>query len=109
VKTESESAGNLYSEGELVSFVLTGLNYSKNLKYDTALQLYRLEREHGKMSFTLEDIEKRFFSMDEQIARDKSLTRIAMGNVANSLQRGQQHLYRNHSHQNNKGKTSRPR
>jgi len=54
----------------------------------------------------LEDVEKRFFSMDEQIARDKLLTRIAMGNVANSLQRGQQHLYRNHSHQNNKGKTS---
>jgi hypothetical protein len=108
-KTESESAGNLYSEGKLVSFVLTGLNYSKNLKYDTALQLYRLEHEHGKMSFTLEDIEKRFFSMDEQIARDKSLTRIAMGNVANSLQRGQQHLHRNHSHRNNKGKTGRPR
>jgi hypothetical protein len=31
-----------------------------------------------------------------------------MGNVANSLQRGQQHLHRNHSHPNNKGKTGRP-
>jgi hypothetical protein len=88
VKTESESAGNLY---------------------DTALQLYRLEREHGKISFTLDYVEKRFYSMDEQIARDKLLTRIAMGNVANSLLRGQQHLHRNHSHQNNKGKTGRPR
>jgi hypothetical protein len=56
-KTESESAGNNYSEQDLVSFVLTGLNYSKNPKYDTALQLYRLEREHGKLTFSLEDIE----------------------------------------------------
>jgi len=46
-KTEAESSGNSYSEHELVSFALNGLNYSKNPKYDTALQLYRLEREHG--------------------------------------------------------------
>jgi hypothetical protein len=95
-KTEAESAGNLYSEHDLVSFVLTGLNSSKNPKYDTALQLYRLEREHGKMLFTLEDIEKRFFSMDEQTAREKILTRIALGNAANSsnsLKRGQHYKY----------------
>jgi uncharacterized protein YdcH (DUF465 family) len=93
-KTEAESAGNLYSEHDLISFVLTSLNFSKNPKYDTALQLYRLEREHGKMSFTLEDIEKRFFSMDEQTAREKILTRIALGNAtnsSNSLKRGQHH------------------
>jgi hypothetical protein len=58
-KTEAESAGNAYTEHDLVSFVLTGLNCSKNPKYGTALQLYRLEHEHGKMSFTLEDVEKR--------------------------------------------------
>lgn len=52
-KTEAETAGNSYTEYELVSFVLTGLHFSKNPKYDTALQLYRLEREHGKMLFSL--------------------------------------------------------
>jgi len=41
-KTEAEAVGKTYSEQELVSFVLTGLNFSKNSKYDTALQLYRL-------------------------------------------------------------------
>jgi len=54
------------------------------------------------MSFTLEDIERRFFSMDEQIARDKSLTRIALGSVANSLKRG------NHR-TNNKGRQGKQR
>jgi predicted DsbA family dithiol-disulfide isomerase len=67
----------------LVSFALNGLSFSKNPKYDTALQLYHLEREHGKIFFTLEDIDKRFFSMDKQIAREKVLTRIALGNAAN--------------------------
>jgi predicted HD phosphohydrolase len=88
-KTEAEAAGNTYFEHKLVSFVLSGLSFSKYPKYDTALQLYRLEREHGKMSFMLEAIEKRFFSMDEQIACDRTLTCIALGNIANSLQRGQ--------------------
>jgi len=99
-KTEAESAGNSYSEHELVSFALTGLNHSKNPKYDTALQLYRLEREHGKIFFTLKDIEKRFFSMDEQIAREKVLTRIALGNAAHSLKRGQQ-SQQSHKHNRN--------
>lgn len=87
-KTEAESAGNSYSKNQLVSFVLTGLNHSKNPKYDTALQLYRLEREHGKMTFTLEDIEKRFFSMDEQHAHDQVSSHLACSNMANSLQKG---------------------
>jgi transposase InsO family protein len=89
-KTEAESTGNLYTEHDLVSFVLTGLSFSKNPKYDTALQLYRLERDHGKMSFTLEDVEKRFLSMDEQSARDKAFTKIALGQAAHSLKRGKQ-------------------
>jgi 6-phosphogluconolactonase/glucosamine-6-phosphate isomerase/deaminase len=71
-----------------VSFILTGLNYSKNPKYDTALQLYHLEREHSKISFSLKDIEKRFFSMDKQAAREKVLTRIALGNAVNSFKKG---------------------
>jgi hypothetical protein len=102
-KTEAESAGNSYSEHDLISFALNGLNHSKNPKYDTALQLYRLEREHGKIFFTLEDIEKRFFSMDEQISREKALTRIALGNAANSLKRGKHPSTRN-SNLNSKGK-----
>jgi hypothetical protein len=74
----------------LVSFALTGLSFSKNPKNYTALQLYRLERDHGTMSFTLKDVEKCFFSMDEQSARNKALTKIALGHAANSLKRGKQ-------------------
>lgn len=33
------------------------------------------------MSFTLKDVEKCFFSMDEQSARDKALTKIALGHA----------------------------
>jgi hypothetical protein len=85
---EAKAVGNTYTENQLVSLVLTGLNHSKNPKYNTALKLYRLEREHGKMTFTLEDIEKRFFSMDEQSARDQSFTRLALGNAVKGLKRG---------------------
>jgi 6-phosphogluconolactonase/glucosamine-6-phosphate isomerase/deaminase len=64
-----------------------------------------LEREHGKIFFTLKDIEKRFFSMDEQIAREKILTRIALGNAANSLKRGKQPSHKS-SNQNSRGKSN---
>jgi len=43
------------------------------------------------MVFTLEDIEKRLFSMDEKTAQDLSCTKLALGNVTNSLKRGTQH------------------
>jgi len=87
----------------LVSFVLTGLNCSKKPKYDTALHFYRLEREHGKMPFSLEDIEKCFFSLDEQTARERVLTRIALGNAATTnSKRGQQQFKKS-----TKGRSSR--
>jgi len=40
-----------------VNFALAGLGTSKNAKYDTAVQLYNLERDSGKV-YSLEDIEK---------------------------------------------------
>jgi hypothetical protein len=57
----------LYSKQQLVAFVLSGLSNTKNMKYETAIQLYNLELENGK-TFTLEGIEKKFFSIDEKIA-----------------------------------------
>ncbi len=49
-----------------------------------ALQLYRLEREQDPGKYTLEQLEKNFFGMDEQSARDSALTRIALGHAAQS-------------------------
>jgi hypothetical protein len=46
------------------------------------LQLYRLEREQDPSKFTLAQLEKKFFSMDEQTARDSILTKIAHGHAA---------------------------
>jgi hypothetical protein len=60
------------------------MNNTSNSRYDIALQLYRLEREQNPMKFTLEHLEKKFFTMDEQTARDNALTRIALGHAANS-------------------------
>jgi hypothetical protein len=107
-KTEAKSAANTYIEHDLVSFVLTGLGCSKNPKYDTALQLYQLEREHGKMSFTLEDIEKRFFSLDEQAARERALTRIVLGNAVttNSNRGSRQQTYKRNHNKNELGRKS---
>jgi hypothetical protein len=83
-RTEAEAAGNTYSEQQLVSFALAGMNNTSNSRYDIALQLYRLKREQNLTKFTLEHLEKKFFMMDEQTARDNALTRIALGHAANS-------------------------
>jgi len=83
-RMEAEAAGNTYSEQQLVSFALAGMNNTSNSRYDIALQLYRLESEQNPTKFTLEHLEKKFFTMDEHTARDNALTRIALGHAANS-------------------------
>jgi len=83
-KTEAEAAGNSYTEQQLVSFALAGMNNTSDSKYDIALQLYHLEREQVPTKFSLEHLEKKFFTMDEQTAQDNALTRIALGQAANS-------------------------
>jgi hypothetical protein len=39
-RTEAEAAGNTYTEQQLVSFALAGMNNTSNSRYDIALQLY---------------------------------------------------------------------
>jgi hypothetical protein len=55
--------------------VLSGIRPSKQDVYNTALQLYRLERLHGK-KFTLQDIEHNLFQIDEELSRDKRRLRL---------------------------------
>jgi hypothetical protein len=38
-RTEAEAAGNTYTEQQLVSFALAGMNNTSNSRYDVALQL----------------------------------------------------------------------
>jgi len=83
-QTEAEAAGNTYSENQLVSYALAGFTSTHNHQYETALQLYRLEREQDPSKFTLAQLEKKFFCMDEQTARDSILTKIAHGHAASS-------------------------
>ena len=59
-RTEAEGVGNTYKDASLVNFALASLATSKNPEYDTAVQLFNLERDGGK-TYTLEDIEKKFF------------------------------------------------
>ncbi len=82
--TEAEAAGNCYSDDQLVSSALAGLTSTNNSRYETALQLYRLEREQDSKTYTLAQLEKKFFGMDKQTARDSALTRIALGHAAQS-------------------------
>jgi len=87
-RTEAEGVGNTYQEASLVNFALAGLATSHNPRYDTAVQLYNLERDGGK-TYTLEEIEKKFFAIDEKMSREHASARIAQGNMATS-QRGDQ-------------------
>jgi hypothetical protein len=48
-KTTAEAGSNTYSDDQLVDFVLPGMRSSKKDVYQTALQLYRLERLQGKI------------------------------------------------------------
>jgi len=91
-RTEAEGVGNTYSEQSLVNFALAGLITSRNPKYDTAVQLFNLEHDSGKV-YILEDIEKKFFAIDEKTGRETASARIAQGNVAMG-QRGDR-TYRN--------------
>ncbi len=112
-QTEAEAAGNTYSEEQLVSFALAGFTSTYNTQYKTALQLYHLEREQDSKKFTLAQLEKKFFSMDKQTARDNALTRIALGHAAQShrlqhgtLKRGKAHKQQTKScHQSTRNQT----
>jgi hypothetical protein len=104
-QTEAEAAGNTYTEEQLVSFALAGFTSTQNTRYETALQLYRLEREQNSSKFTLAQLEKKFFSMDEQTARDSALTRIALGHAAHgkhlnysNSKRGKHNHQKRHDH-----------
>jgi translation initiation factor IF-1 len=98
-RTEAEGVGNVYSEQSLVNFALAGLGSSKSPKYDTAVQLYNLERDSGKI-FTLEHLEKNFFALDEKTSREAAKIRIAQGNTAQG-QRGDR-AYRNRGGRGNR-------
>jgi len=109
-RTEAEGVVNVYSEQSLVNFALAGLGTSKSPKYDTAVQLYNLERDGGK-NFTLEDLEKKFFAIDEKTSREAAKTRIAQGNMAQGHR--EDHAHRNrggrgngNSQQNGPNKTA---
>jgi hypothetical protein len=56
----------MFSEVILVVFVLAGLFTIRNMKYETALQLFNLETDHSHI-FTLQDIEKKILALDEKI------------------------------------------
>jgi hypothetical protein len=63
-----------------VTFALSGLSNTKNMKNETAIQLYNLEQDNGK-SFTLQQLEQKFFSIDEKTACDQSLTQLALSSM----------------------------
>jgi len=96
-KTTAEAATIVYSDDELVDFVLAGLRSSKQTVYQTALQLYRLERLHDK-KFTLREIEQNFFQLDEGIGRDKRqlCTEHAMAAGAGGTYHGNNRSSRSH-------------
>lgn len=58
-KTEAEASTNIYSTEQVNKFTLSGLSHTKNMKYETALQLNHLECDNGKV-YTIHEIEKKF-------------------------------------------------
>jgi len=79
--TEAEAVGNVYSDQSFVKFALARLGTSKNAKYDTAVQLYNLERDSGKL-YSLDDVEKKYFALDKKSSREAAKLRLAQGHVA---------------------------
>jgi len=82
-RSASEATSNTYTEAELVHFALNGLSSTSNPKYEMALHLYNLQRD-GSSIYTLANIETKFFTINEKVARDKTLTKLAIGHVASS-------------------------
>jgi len=66
-----------------VNYALNGLSSTANPKYEMVLQLYNLQCDGGS-TYTLQDIKTKFFTIDEKVAWDKTLTRIASGNSASA-------------------------
>jgi hypothetical protein len=81
---------------------------TNNSRYKTALQLYRLEREQDSKTYTLAQLEKNFFGMDEQTARDSALTRIALGHAAQSHRLHHTYSKRGRSNTSNQHPKSKP-
>lgn len=71
-KAHAECANNKYTEAQLVDFAPAGLYNTKNMKNDTAFQLFLLEHDNG-CTFTLEDIEKRSELMRKRPVRHPSV------------------------------------
>lgn len=77
-KAQAKSASNTYSEVKLFNFTLAELYNNKNMKYDTAFQLFHLKRDN-RCIFTLQDIEQKFLTIDEKTT---SLSQLAIGSSA---------------------------
>jgi hypothetical protein len=103
-RTEAEGVGNVYANQSLVNFALAGLGTSKNPKYDTAVQLYNLERDGGKI-YILEDLEKKFFAINEKSSREAAKTCIAQGNMAHGQRGDRTHRNRGGRGHNNSRRT----
>jgi hypothetical protein len=68
-KMEAEAAHNVYTDSEAVDFALSGLTSTKIPRYDTALQLFSMTKDNGE-AITLEQLQQKFFTIDEKSARD---------------------------------------
>jgi len=103
-KTTAEAASNVYTNDQLVDFVLAGLRSSKLDVYRTALQLYRLERLQGTQ-FTLREVEQNFFQIDEGIGCDRRQTKNEHAMAAGSnAYRGNSGGGRGYSHHHGRGR-----
>ncbi len=76
-KTEAEASTNIYSTEQVIEFTLSRLSHTKNMKYETALQLYNLECDNGKV-YTIQEIEKK------KTAHDTASLQIATGHAVHS-------------------------
>jgi hypothetical protein len=98
-QTEAEGVENTHQVASLVNFALASLVTSKNPKYDIAVQLFNLERDGGK-TYTLEDIEEKFFAIDKKISCEAASVRITQGNMATSQRGDRNRRSTRHPHRN---------
>jgi hypothetical protein len=76
MQKQAKTVTNVYTDLEVMDFILQGMGPTKEGIYRMAIQLYTLDRKRGT-TLTFDNVKEHFFELNEQLARVKQLMRMA--------------------------------
>ena len=68
-RSDAETVGNTYEDGQLVDLFLSGMRHTKQLQYLSDLASFRTQRDNNPSQTNMATIESRFSAIDEDISR----------------------------------------